>query len=95
MVAWLLHDYGRVRGVQDDMPTAGVAAEIEKPRREPGLKKERKCPLAWNLTQPLLSDTVKGVAGTVNPFQRVNPMKSMATGLYAQNAGRFLLGVGR
>ena len=28
MVAWLLHDYGRGRGIQDDVPTAGVAEEI-------------------------------------------------------------------
>ena len=41
-MAWLLHDYGRVGGVQDDVPTAGVAEpEIEKPRREPGLKQKQ------------------------------------------------------
>ena len=40
MVAGILHCHRRGRGVQDDMPTAGVAGEeIEKPRREPGLKK--------------------------------------------------------
>ena len=37
MVAWLLHDYGRGGGIQDDVPTARMAEEIEKPRREPGL----------------------------------------------------------
>ena len=41
-MAWLLHDYGRGSWVQDDMPTAGVAGEeIEKPRREPGLKQKQ------------------------------------------------------
>ena len=41
MVAWLLHDYGGGGGIQDDMPTAGMAgAEIEKPLTETGAYRE-------------------------------------------------------
>ena len=37
VVAGLLHDYGGGGWVQDEVPVTGVAEEIEKPRREPGL----------------------------------------------------------
>ena len=40
MVVGLLHGHRQGGGIQDYVPTAGMAEEIEKPRREPGAYRE-------------------------------------------------------